>query len=115
MHLRICVTCGRIGCCDSSPNRHATAHWHDEPDHPLVRSFEPGLLIVSAGFDAHAADPLAQLNWDDEDFAAITRMICDMAADLSAPVVSCLEGGYDLDALGRSARAHVQVLLEARE
>lgn len=79
------------------------------------REFAPQLVIVSAGFDAHAADPLAQLNWDDDDFAAITRMICDMAADLSAPVVSCLEGGYDLDALGRSARAHVQVLLEAQE
>jgi acetoin utilization deacetylase AcuC-like enzyme len=79
------------------------------------RDFAPQLVIVSAGFDAHAADPLAQLNWDDDDFAAITRMICDTAADLSAPVVSCLEGGYDLDALGRSARAHVQVLLEARE
>ena len=79
------------------------------------RDFAPQLVIVSAGFDAHAADPLAQLNWDDDDFAAITRMICDMAADLSAPVVSCLEGGYDLDALGRSARAHVQVLLEAQE
>ena len=79
------------------------------------RDARPQLVIVSAGFDAHAADPLAQLNWDDDDFAAITRMICDTAADLSAPVVSCLEGGYDLDALGRSARAHVQVLLEARE
>jgi len=77
------------------------------------RDFAPQLVIVSAGFDAHAADPLAQLEWDEVDFAAITRMICDMAADLSAPVVSCLEGGYDLAALGRSTRAHVQVLLEA--
>lgn len=77
--------------------------------------FRPQLVIVSAGFDAHAADPLAQLEWDEADFAAITRMICDMAADLSAPVVSCLEGGYDLAALGRSVRAHVQVLLEAQE
>ncbi|WP_347137570.1 histone deacetylase family protein [Paracoccus sp. SSK6] len=77
------------------------------------RDFTPQLVIVSAGFDAHAADPLAQLEWDDADFTAVTRMICDRAADLSAPVVSCLEGGYDLDALGRSVRAHVQVLLEA--
>jgi acetoin utilization deacetylase AcuC-like enzyme len=77
------------------------------------RDFAPQLVIVSAGFDAHAADPLAQLNWNDADFAAITRMICDMAAELSAPVVSCLEGGYDLAALGRSVRAHVEVLLEA--
>ena len=79
------------------------------------RDFAPQLVILSAGFDAHAADPLAQLDWNEGDFAAITRMICDMAADLSAPVASCLEGGYDLDALGRSARAHVQVLLEAQE
>ena len=41
VHLRMCQTCGRIGCCDSSPNRHATAHFHAE-DHPLVQSYEPG-------------------------------------------------------------------------
>jgi uncharacterized UBP type Zn finger protein len=41
VHLRICVTCGHVGCCDSSPNKHATAHWH-EVGHPVVRSFEPG-------------------------------------------------------------------------
>lgn len=41
VHLRICMLCGHVGCCDSSPNRHATAHWHDT-EHPLVRSFEPG-------------------------------------------------------------------------
>lgn len=40
--LRICMTCGHVGCCDSSPNRHATAHWHDNDDHPIMRSFEPG-------------------------------------------------------------------------
>jgi uncharacterized UBP type Zn finger protein len=41
VHLRLCMTCGHIGCCDSSPNKHATAHYHAE-DHPLVTSFEPG-------------------------------------------------------------------------
>ena len=41
VHLRICMTCGHVGCCDSSPNRHATAHWHAN-QHPLIRSFEPG-------------------------------------------------------------------------
>jgi uncharacterized UBP type Zn finger protein len=41
VHLRECLTCGHIGCCDSSPMKHATAHWHAE-QHPLVRSFEPG-------------------------------------------------------------------------
>ncbi|GAB3970606.1 UBP-type zinc finger domain-containing protein [Actinoallomurus acanthiterrae] len=41
VHLRLCLTCGHIGCCDSSPNKHATAH-HHETSHPIVRSFEPG-------------------------------------------------------------------------
>jgi uncharacterized UBP type Zn finger protein len=42
MHLRMCMSCGHIGCCDSSPNRHATAHFHEHSDHPLIRSYEPG-------------------------------------------------------------------------
>jgi uncharacterized UBP type Zn finger protein len=41
VHLRLCLTCGHVGCCDSSPNKHATAHFHSS-DHPLVQSFEPG-------------------------------------------------------------------------
>lgn len=77
-----------------------------------VEAWRPQLVLVSAGFDAHAADPLAGLMWDEGDFAAITRMICDAAAACSAPVVSALEGGYDLAALGRSARAHVEALRE---
>lgn len=40
VHLRLCLTCGHVGCCDESPNRHATAHFHTS-DHPLIRSFEP--------------------------------------------------------------------------
>jgi len=41
VHLRLCLTCGHVGCCDSSPNRHATAHFH-ETGHPIIRSFQPG-------------------------------------------------------------------------
>jgi uncharacterized UBP type Zn finger protein len=41
VHLRLCLSCGHVGCCDQSPNRHATAHFH-QSGHPLVRSFEPG-------------------------------------------------------------------------
>jgi uncharacterized UBP type Zn finger protein len=41
VHLRLCLTCGKVGCCDSSPNRHATKHFH-EAGHPIVRSFQPG-------------------------------------------------------------------------
>jgi hypothetical protein len=42
VHLRMCMTCGHIGCCDSSPHRHATAHFHEHPTHALIRSYEPG-------------------------------------------------------------------------
>ena len=41
VHLRLCLTCGHVGCCDSSPNRHATKHFH-ETGHPIIQSFEPG-------------------------------------------------------------------------
>jgi uncharacterized UBP type Zn finger protein len=41
VHLRLCLTCGHVGCCDQSPNKHATAHFHGER-HPLIKSFEPG-------------------------------------------------------------------------
>jgi len=42
VHLRLCMQCGHVGCCDNSRNRHATAHWHGHSDHPLIRSYEPG-------------------------------------------------------------------------
>ncbi|MBB1492284.1 histone deacetylase family protein [Paracoccus sp. MC1854] len=84
----------------------ARAAWRQIMDR--LQAHAPQLVIISAGFDAHAADPLAALEWEDDDFAAITRMICDAAG--AAPVVSVLEGGYDLAALGRSARAHVTAL-----
>ncbi|HEY3199285.1 MAG TPA: UBP-type zinc finger domain-containing protein [Actinomycetes bacterium] len=42
VHLRLCMHCGHVGCCDNSPNRHATAHWRSNSDHPLIRSYEPG-------------------------------------------------------------------------
>ncbi|WP_134725037.1 histone deacetylase family protein [Paracoccus luteus] len=77
-----------------------------------LREWRPGLVVVSAGFDAHRDDPLAELDWDDADFAAVTALIRDAARDAGAPVVSVLEGGYDLAALGRSARLHVQTLKE---
>lgn len=88
----------------------ARAVWRGICDRVLA--WRPQLVLVSAGFDAHAQDPLASLAWDEADFTAITRMICDAATSCSAPVVSVLEGGYDLAALGRSVRAHVEVLRE---
>ena len=42
VHLRMCMSCGHIGCCDNSPNRHATKHWEGNSTHPIIRSYEPG-------------------------------------------------------------------------
>ena len=78
-----------------------------------MRAFAPQLVLVSAGFDAHQDDPLAELDWTTEDFRILTREICAAARACGAPLVSSLEGGYDLAALGASARAHVEALMEA--
>ncbi|MGR3511426.1 MAG: histone deacetylase family protein [Paracoccaceae bacterium] len=80
---------------------------------PAVDDFAPELIIISAGFDAHADDPLANLNWTDDDFRWVTEAICEVAASHSkGRVVSTLEGGYDLDALAASGAAHVTALKE---
>jgi acetoin utilization deacetylase AcuC-like enzyme len=80
---------------------------------PRIDTFKPELLIVSAGFDAHRADPLAGLELEAGDFAWVTERLCDLAqAHCAGRVVSSLEGGYDLEALGASAAAHVRVLEE---
>lgn len=78
-----------------------------------VDAFAPELLIVSAGFDAHARDPLSAQSLEEEDFAWATRAIVSVAnMRAKGRVVSSLEGGYDLQALGRSAAAHVRALQE---
>ena len=80
---------------------------------PWLDDFAPELVLVSAGFDAHAADPLAQLTWREEDFTWITGRLCDLAdAHAGGKLVSTLEGGYDLEALAASVAAHVTVLME---
>ena len=80
---------------------------------PAVQDFAPELIIISAGFDAHSDDPLANLNWTTEDFAWVTNAICDVAETTADKrVVSTLEGGYDLNALAASVAAHVGVLME---
>ena len=80
---------------------------------PRVDAFAPQLVLISAGFDAHEDDPLAGLNLITDDFAWVTRRLCDLAdKHCQGRVVSALEGGYDLPALGASAAAHVDVLKE---
>jgi acetoin utilization deacetylase AcuC-like enzyme len=81
---------------------------------PAVEAFAPDLLVISAGFDAHAADPLAQLRVREADFAFVTEALCALADRCcDGRVVSMLEGGYDLEALGRSTAAHVRALMRA--
>ena len=81
---------------------------------PKIRSFRPDLILLSAGFDAHIDDPLAELKWEVDDFVWITREVCNLAMDCcSSRVVSILEGGYNLDALAACAKAHIQNLIEA--
>lgn len=83
---------------------------------PRLRAFRPELILISAGFDAHHADPLAQLKWDESDFVWLTREICALADGYcEGRVVSVLEGGYDLTALAASVRAHVMELMETTE
>jgi len=80
---------------------------------PALDGFAPDLILISAGFDAHARDPLAQQALEAEDFAWATRAVLDVArARCGGRVVSTLEGGYDLAALGQSVVAHVQALSE---
>lgn len=80
---------------------------------PVLDDFRPELLLISAGFDAHRADPMAHLALAVEDFAWITRELLALARrHARGRVVSMLEGGYDLDALGECVVAHLRELLE---
>jgi acetoin utilization deacetylase AcuC-like enzyme len=68
---------------------------------PIARSYAPQLVLVSAGYDAHAEDPLADCTVSDAGFVAMTELVRDLGAELGAPVGCVLEGGYDVDALAR--------------
>src|SRR5438094_715702 len=79
---------------------------------PALDAFRPELLLISAGFDAHRRDPLAQLLLDEGDYTWITEQLLEIAyRHAGGRLVSTLEGGYDLPALGASAAAHVRVLM----
>ena len=74
---------------------------------PTLKQYKPELLILSAGFDAHKDDPLGGMKLSEESFAKMTKLVKDVA-----PIVSVLEGGYNLEALARSVEAHVSELQE---
>ncbi|WP_036257514.1 histone deacetylase family protein [Methylocapsa aurea] len=81
---------------------------------PRVTAFQPDLIVISAGFDAHRLDPLANLNLVEADFAWVTTRLMEIAERCAkGRIVSILEGGYDLEGLARSAAAHVLTLMGA--
>jgi acetoin utilization deacetylase AcuC-like enzyme len=84
-----------------------TEHWL-----PALEAFAPQMLFISAGFDGHAADPLAELRLSGDDYGWITQRACDIAdRHAGGRIVSTLEGGYDLPALATSAAIHIEKLL----
>ncbi len=89
------------------------AAWNDHLQ-PALRSFAPQLILVSAGFDAHERDPLANVRLQTEDYRWLTAQVCACAAELcDGHLVSVLEGGYDAVGLGSSVAAHVDALCTA--
>ncbi len=86
---------------------------YEERVFPVLSAFKPELILISAGFDAHENDPLANLRWTTQDFVWLTDRLCDLADTLcEGRIVSVLEGGYDLTALGQSVAAHVGCLMQ---
>ena len=81
---------------------------------PALEAHRPQMIFVSAGFDAHREDPLAGLSWTDNDYAWVTREMIGVAErHAQGRIVSSLEGGYALSALGRSAALHIRELVAA--
>ena len=79
---------------------------------PALAAFRPELMLISAGFDAHKSDPLAQLLLDEDDYTWITGRLMEVAdRHAGGRLVSALEGGYDLPALGASVAAHIRVMM----
>ena len=81
---------------------------------PRARAFNPDAILLSAGFDAHHADPLGQVNLVNDSYVWMTQQMMELADELcSGRLVSVLEGGYDLGALARSVTEHVRVLSQS--
>lgn len=106
-----------LGYTFNAPMRHGVSRrdYHAAFRHLLERAAaraKPELVLLSAGFDAHAADPIGSLGLETEDFAELTRQVRQVAqTHAGGRLVSCLEGGYDLDALAASVQVHLEELL----
>jgi acetoin utilization deacetylase AcuC-like enzyme len=91
--------------------RHEQRRMFDTALEEIGAKFKPDLVIISAGFDAHDADPLGQLRLEDEDFVQMTQAVKEWAGEAcKGRIVSAMEGGYNLDTLGETVRAHVRAL-----
>ena len=82
---------------------------------PIARAFRPGLIAISAGYDAHRDDPLADCRVETEGYADMAATMRDEAAELGAPLLVCLEGGYDRAALAASVLATIEALGSERQ
>lgn len=81
---------------------------------PALQAYRPDAVIISAGFDAHQDDPLAGMNVSTPGYVALSRIVKDIAGEFAqGRILSCLEGGYNLDALAASVEGHLRVLQEA--
>ena len=91
VHLRLCLTCGHVGCCDSSPAKHATAHYHTD-NHPLVQSYEPGeewswcyideIAFLLAGIRGTTRIPPSRIDWQQSVMRKIARRLRDCSMPL---------------------------------
>jgi acetoin utilization deacetylase AcuC-like enzyme len=82
---------------------------------PAADKFQPDFVVISAGFDAHRDDPLASMTLTEQGYGALTGIVMGIARrHCRGRVLSCLEGGYNLDALARSVEYHLMALLEER-
>ncbi len=97
----------------------ARKDYHQQFGHALAKAAaisKPELVLVSAGFDAHALDPIGSLGLETEDFAELTRQVADVASTYAGGrLVSCLEGGYNVNALADSVEVHLRELLTAAD
>lgn len=77
----------------------------------MNKNFRPDLIIISAGFDAHLTDPLGQLLLEDTDYIEMTKAVKQWADETcQGRIISCMEGGYNLQTLGETVKAHVKTL-----
>lgn len=95
----------------ANTNAHEQLRMFESAIEDIAKNFRPDIIFISAGFDAHLTDPLGQLQLEDDDYSAMTRVVKEWASEVcNGRVVSCLEGGYNLDTLGRTVKNHVAEL-----